>query len=208
MKKTLHILFFSLIVPTLGHELLAQDKTDEKAADEQRTYERLNDQTDVPRGWYSGLITGKWFFLNRDDRSLYGDGWLVGVKFGYDILKYLAIEAQYKASAHNNAPKGAAENPIPETYWGHQLQLMVRGCLPVTKRWTFSLDGGGGIWYSRPNIKPNISEPSRYMASFGLGVQYFTRVRGTVIGIDPAISFLGDMKGPAVQATGYLRYTF
>jgi len=168
----------------------------------------FTDQADVPRGFYLGLTGGYWYFLNDVDRSTYGDAWVTGIKFGYDIFKYLSVEMQYRWSAHQDAQRGVAARTVPGSHWSHQAQLMIRGAYPISRRWTVSVEGGGGLWLTRPNIKPTISQDGRGIGTGGVGVQYFTKIKGIVIGMDPSMSLAQDLEGPIMQVTGYVRYTF
>lgn len=201
-----YVVAFILLLSSLQGFAYAQTTGEEERGGKEEL--RIDDVRDVPRGFYSALNMGYFYFTDESDRSLYGDGWVVGIKFGYDIFKYLAVELLYRTSGHQNAPRGLAEESIPGSHFSHQFQGMIRGNYPISRRWTVSAEAGGGMWVTRPNIKPNIRQDSRGMGSFGLGVQYFTKIRGIVIGLDPSISIAQDLEGPIAQATGYIRYTF
>jgi len=198
---------FSFLVLSLSsNALFAQEVSNERTPSNPEI--SFTDQADVPRGFYMGITGGYWYFLNDEDRSTYGDAWVTGIKFGYDILKYLAVELQYRWSAHQDAQRGVAARTVPGSHWSHQAQLMLRGAYPISRRWTVSLEGGGGLWLTRPNIKPTISQDGRGIGTGGLGVQYFTKIKGVVIGMDPSMSIAQDLAGPILQVTGYVRYTF
>jgi|GEM_PF-3987030 len=168
--------------------------------------ENVIDKRDVPRGFYAGLTTGNVYFLDSQDRQIFKDGWLVGVVAGYDVFKYLTLEGQFKFSGHNSSPKGQAG--IPTSFFAYQTAGVIRGGYPITRRITLFADLGGGVWYTNPNQKAVVGNAYRGMLTGGLGIQYFLKIRGLAMGVDPSLSVIRDMKGPVLQATGYLRYTF
>lgn len=168
--------------------------------------ERFEDRQEVKRGIYFGAMTGEFYFLDSADRARYGDAWLVGMKAGYDVLKYLSVEGRFKFSAHSANPVGLQN--LPPTFVAYQSQLVVRGGYPVFRRLTLFADVGGGLWISSPNILPTIGNAMRPMATFGLGFQYFTKMRGLTVGLEPNIGVIRDLNGPIAQLQGHLRYTF
>lgn len=169
---------------------------------------QIDDRPDVPRGLYAGLSTGQIYFVDSSDRRLYDNAWLVGLKVGYDIFKYLSAEAQFKFSGHNTSPAGQVNQGIPSSFFAYQSLLAVKGGYPVLRRLTVFAEFGGGLWYTSPNQKANVGSQSRGMATAGLGLQYFTKMKGIALGIDPSIGLIQDLSGPVAQMTGYLRYTF
>lgn len=169
----------------------------------------FSDEQDVPRGLYLAMGAGWWYFTGADDRAEYGDAWVTSLKLGYDVFKYLGVELQYKFSGHQNAARGVVAKSSPGSHFSHQMLGVIRGMYPLTRRWTFSLDAGGGLWLTRPNIKPAVTQNGRGIFVGGLGVQYFTKIKGVVIGLDPTMGFItNDIQSPVVQASGYIRYTF
>lgn len=168
--------------------------------------ENVEVQPDVPRGIYTAISTGQFYFLNPVDRSNFKPGWLVGFKAGYDIFKYVSAEGIFRFSFHDSSQTSPSD--IPHSFVGYQLLGNLRGNYPVTRRLTLNGDIGGGVWYTNPNIKPNIGQAARSMFTFGGGVQYFLRMKGLVMGLDPSFGVVRDLEGLVFQMTGYLRYTF
>lgn len=161
---------------------------------------------DVPRGFYAGLTTGRLYFLNENDRQVFEDAWLVGFKLGYDVWKYIGFETQLRFSGINASPQG--ESGVPESFLSYQLIANARGLYPVTRRVSLVGELGGGFWYTAPNQKANVGTQSRGMFVMGTGVQYFLKMKGFAMGIDPSLSAIQDLKGLVLQMTGYVRYTF
>lgn len=157
------------------------------------------------KGFYTGLTSGRLFYTGQD-RSLYRDGWVVGFRAGYDILKYLGIEGQFRFSAHS-ATTGTVLTNIPLSFFNYQVLGALRGAYPITQRLYVQAAAGGGLFLSSPNQNRN-SNNSRGMFYGELGLEYFMRSRGISVGIDPSLSGVKDLKGAIVQATGFLRYTF
>src|SRR4051812_31174409 len=51
-------------------------------------------------GIYAALTTGQLMYSDAD-RGLFEDGWVVGLKAGYDFMKYFGAEAIFKFSGHD-----------------------------------------------------------------------------------------------------------
>ncbi len=159
----------------------------------------------IRQGFYTGLSTGKLYFTGND-RSLYKEGWVVGFKFGYDIMKYLGAEAIYKLSGHTST-SGTAVSTLAKGFFVHQLILQGKGSYPVTQRLHVSLGLGGGLFESSPNFNKN-GDVHRTMFYGELGALYFMRTRGISIGIDPSFAAVRNLNSVVLQATGFVRYTF
>ncbi len=159
----------------------------------------------IRKGFYTGLSTGRLFFTG-DDRSLYRDGWVVGFKAGYDIIKYLGAEVLVKFSGHSSTTGTRLVN-IPLSFFAYQLIGQVRGSYPITNRLYAELGLGGGLFMSDPNQNRN-SSSNRLMFYGEMGFEYFMRSRGISVGLDPSIAVIKDLKSAVIQTTGFLRYTF
>lgn len=171
-------------------------------------FSQIEEQPDVRRGFYTGVSTGSIYFLDESDRRLFKEAWLVGIKAGYDIWKYLAVEAQFKFSGHNTSRAGTANQGIPHSFLTYQGIGLIKVLYPITRRLSVFADVGGGFWHTDPNQKTVIGSATRGMFTGGLGIQYFLRIRGLALGLDPSLSSIRDMNGLVLQTTGYIRYTF
>jgi hypothetical protein len=161
-----------------------------------------------PRGIYLGMSTGQLFFTNSRDRQLYGDSLLIGLKAGYDLFPFLTLEAQTRFSGHKTSQATSTPGGIPTSFLAFQGLGMARALYPLTRRVSLTAELGGGFWYSSPNQRPTTRGAYRAMATGGMGVQYFMRIRGLAMGLDPQLSVIQDLEGPAAQLMAYLRYTF
>jgi len=168
--------------------------------------EAVDDTQDVPRGFYVGMSTGQIYFLNQNDRRVFEDAWVVGLRAGYDLIKYLSIEGQFRFSGHDTSTQG--QSGVPNSFLAYQGLGFLIGNYPVTRRLTLFANAGGGLWYTNPNQKEIVGTAYRGMFTAGLGLQYFLKVKGLAMGLDPSLSIIKDLQGAVLQATGYLRYTF
>jgi hypothetical protein len=157
-------------------------------------------------GLYTSLETGQLFFTGND-RLNYRDGWLVGLKLGYDIWKYTGVEFVTKFSGHDSTVKGKAEGR-PTSFFVYQFLGQLKGAYPLTQR--FHLEGGvgGGIWHSNSSMLPNVGDASKGIFYGEMGCEYFFRTRGMSMGMNPSIGGVQDLKSAVIQLTAFLRYTF
>jgi len=157
-------------------------------------------------GFYSGITTGALFYT-AGDRSLFEDGWVVGFKAGYDFIKYVGVEGMFKFSAHDSR-FGSPAQGTPFSFMVYQYIAQLKGHYPITSRLRIEFGAGGGAFDSHPNQKRTVGDGMRGMGYGEFGVQYFTRIRGLSIGLDPSVAGVQNLKGAVVQATGFVRYTF
>lgn len=157
-------------------------------------------------GFYAAIGTGMFFFTDQD-RSQFADGWVVTLKAGYDFLKYLGVEAQFRTSGHENNIKTSSAGVEP-SFFGYQMMGLVKGAYPITKRLYVGGGVGGGFWYTKPNMKPTVGQANRGMFVGEMNIEYFLRTKGLSIGLDPQVSAIKDLKSMAMQLTGFIRHTF
>lgn len=157
-------------------------------------------------GLYTSLETGQLIFTGND-RLNYKDGWLVGLKLGYDIWKYTGIEFVTKFSGHDSTTRGRAEGR-PASFFVYQILGQLKGAFPLTQR--FHLEGGvgGGLWHSNSSMLPRGGEATKGTFYGELGCEYFFRTRGMSAGVNPSLGGVQGLKSAVVQLTGFFRYTF
>lgn len=157
-------------------------------------------------GFYTSLETGQLFF-SGNDRLNFKDGWLVGLKLGYDIWKYTGIEFVTKFSGHDSTNAGRSSGR-PTSFFVYQFLGQLKGAFPLTQR--FHLEGGvgGGMWTSNKNMFPSGGSATKGIFYGELGCEYFFRTRGISMGINPSVGGVQGLKSAVVQLTGFLRYTF
>ncbi len=158
------------------------------------------------QGFYASLTTGSLYFMGGD-RLDFDDGWLMGLKLGYDVWRYIGLEGQMKMSFHNTSQCRVGAT-IPCSFINYQFIGMLKLNYPITSRLYAGAGAGGGIWYSDPNMKPTVGSNSRSIFSGTASLEYFMRTRGLSIGLDPTLSGVTDLKSVVGEVTGFVRYTF
>lgn len=158
------------------------------------------------QGFYVALTTGQLFF-GKSDRALFKEGWVTGLKFGYDIWKFLGIETLFKFSGHHSTV-GTQTVGVPKSFFVYQAIGQLKGAIPIFRRVFLEIGVGGGLWYTNPNQKTTVGQVNRGMAYGEIGLEYFLRTRGLSIGLDPSLAAVQNLESPVIQATGFLRYTF
>jgi hypothetical protein len=158
----------------------------------------------VREGFYTSLTTGELFFTGND-RLNYRDGWLIGLKAGYDIWKYIGFEGIFKFSGHSTTSSAVSIGQVATSFFVYQMLGQLKGAYPVTQRFHIDAGIGGGLWYSNPRMGTQAGRSEFYGE---LGCEYFFRTRGMSMGIDPSIGAVTNLKSAIVQLTGFFRYTF
>ncbi len=156
-------------------------------------------------GFYAGLSTGKIFFTGSD-RQLYTDAWVVGLKAGYDLFQYFGFELQLKYSAHDTTLL-APSATTPTAFTALQLIGAGKVAYPVLRRLKLGITAGGGFFYSTPSMQ-SIQSQARAMGYGSLDIEYFMRIKGMSIGLDPSIALVQNLQSAIIQTTGFVRYTF
>lgn len=155
-------------------------------------------------GFYTALTTGQLFFTGND-RLNYHDGWLIGMKAGYDLWKYIGFEGIFKFSGHSTTSQAVSSGQIATSFFVYQFLGQLKGSYPLTQRFHIDAGIGGGIWHSSPKMRTQSTRGEFYGE---LGCEYFMRTRGISMGIDPSIGAVTNLKSAVVQLTGFFRYTF
>lgn len=185
MKK--RILIFIVSFLSLNHRLLAEEEFN-----------------DVRRGFYTGVSTGGIYFT-EGDKTDFDNGMIVGVKGGYDLNQWFGAELNLFISGHESAPVAQS---TPPTFFLFQPMILVRGGYNITRRFNLSGVAGAGLFYSTPNMKPNVGSGTRGVFSGGMEMDYHLKSRGLSIGLQPLLSGVTDLRSVVLQFTGHVRYTF
>jgi hypothetical protein len=170
-------------------------------AAEETTYQQIE-----RNGLYTGMTTG-YLYYTGNDRLLYQDNWVVGLKAGYQIFRYVAVEALFKFSAHQ-ANVISPTQGIPNSFFTYQTILQAKGSWHLTDRVRLNVGGGAGFFSTSPNQKSAVGGSMRPMGYGEVGAEYFLKMKGFSLGLDPSIAGVRDLKAPVVQLTGFIRYTF
>ena len=136
-------------------------------------------------------------------------GWGLGVTAGFDITRWLAVEARAVGSTHVTRFEGAPQD-------AELLQLyQLLGALRLSWRYrylAFSANGDGGFLRTSTNVlaTANLNE-KRMSAVFGggLGVEYHTLSRHYAFGIRGSfLQAAGLGHSQLLVTTALMRYTF
>jgi len=157
------------------------------------------------QGLYTALELGGLFFSGFDRE--FSNGWVVGVKAGYDIFRMLGLEGYLRFSGHqsNNWTQTSGVTP---TFFIYQTGALLKFAYPITRRFFVGIGAGGGVFVTRPNHKIGRTSGVHGMASGEGSIEYFTRTRGISFGLSSSISGVETHKSAVIQAATYMRYSF
>jgi len=147
--------------------------------------------------------------LLGDVHSHLTPGWALGLTVGYDLLRWLAIEARGIGSTHTTSFSGRPQD-------GELLQLyQLLGALRVTIHYRhlgFFADGVGGLAYTSTNLLAISGLNERRLSPAfggGLGLDYHTLSRHFSFGVHgTGVLVPGLANSLALVTTAYVRYAF
>ena len=162
------------------------------------------------RGLYVEAEAGAALFVGEARRSL-GPGAALGLRFGYDIFRWVAVQLHATGSSHATDFGGTPQD-------GQLLQLMVgtaelKLTLPVG-RWSVSGTVAGGIGRLSTNLLGTIgfAPPEARLTPLyggGVGLDYHTASRHFSFGLTAGLARLTRVYTSGVLGSAlYLRYTF
>lgn len=167
------------------------------------------DPNKFARGLYTeGEIGAVAFFGPAGDNV--SPGFAIGARLGYDIFRWLALQAHFLGSTHQLSDgAGALSGQLIQTY-----QAVLEGKLTLRFGQT-SLFGEGGIGVARlsTNALYALMVEPKYrvglVAGGGAGVDYHSLSRHFSIGIRGDFLVMSNLSSSQeLMATTYLRYTF
>ncbi|HEX3698536.1 MAG TPA: adventurous gliding motility protein CglE [Polyangia bacterium] len=166
------------------------------------------DPAKFAHGLYTeGEIGALMFFGNA--REWIGPGFALGGRVGYDLTRWLAVQAHAIGSTHETRFDGMPQaGQIIQLYQGTaELKVTVR----IVQTSIF-VEGGGGVARLSTNILETVGgsdQRNGLTAGGGAGVDYHSLSRHFSLGLRAGYFWLRDIKGSEqVTATTYLRYTF
>lgn len=136
-------------------------------------------------------------------------GFAIGAHLGYDVFRWLALQARFLGSTHQIADGNVLAGQLLQTY-----QATIEGKLT----WRFgqtSIFGEGGVGLARlsTNALYALMVEPRYRVGFtaggGAGADYHSLSRHFSIGVRGDYLLMTNLSGSQeLMATTYLRYTF
>jgi hypothetical protein len=137
-------------------------------------------------------------------------GWGLGLKVGYDLTKWLAVEARGMGSTHvTDFPDAPQDGELMQLYH-------LSGALKLSLRYRYlavSIDGGAGIVRTSTNILttvPGLGDRQISLAyGGGLSVEYHTLSRHFAFGVHVAFFQIPTIgQSHTLLSTALMRYTF
>jgi hypothetical protein len=200
LRRTLTTLGFLLLMP--AGEALAQI-TNEPVSP-------YPDPDKFARGIYGEAEVGTLLFVG-DAGSSVGPGAVVGVRLGYDVFRWVALQVHVAGSTHTTTFRDMPQSgQILQFYQGSaELKLTMR-----FNRVAASAMGGAGLALISSNLlgttgltEPDVQNTLVYLG--GLGADYHTMSRHFSFGLAATFAKYQRLRTTgAIAATAYVRYTF
>jgi hypothetical protein len=165
------------------------------------------DPAKFARGLYTEGEIGAVAFLGRA-RADVGVGFAIGTRLGYDLARWLAVQARLLGSTHETKGDGPLSGQLLQTYQG---MLEAKATLRFSQLSLF-VEGGLGFARMSTNILYALGL-ARYRTGFtaggGGGNDYHTLSRHFSVGLRGGFYWLREVNGSQdLIITSYLRYTF
>ena len=168
------------------------------------------DPSKFSRGLYAEAEAGAQVFLGEARRPL-GPGVAIGVRLGYELLRWVAVQVHALAATHEtDFGTGPQSDQLLQTLQGTgELKLAI----PLGQ-WSAFAFGGGGMARLSTNLlgTAGLTDPDvrhSVMYGGGAGADYHTRSRHFSFGLNAAFWKLPRLNTTgAATGTVYLRYTF
>lgn len=161
------------------------------------------------RGWFTDAEVGA--FVPLGEAKAMGTGVGVGARFGYDLLRFVAVQVHGFGSTHRTRFESAPQSgQLLQLY---QLSAELKLTLPIQQVSLFAF-GGGGFAVLSTNIlgTTNLTQPDETTGVLflgGGGLDYHPLSRHFSFGLQGGFAKLKQLKAPGgILATTYLRYTF
>ena len=161
------------------------------------------------RGIYGEAEVGTMLFVGDAGSSL-GPGAVIGVRLGYDVFRWVALQVHAAGSTHTTSFPGMPQSgQILQLYQGTgELKLTVR-----FGRVSASAMGGAGLARLSSNLlgTTGLTEPdvqNTLVMLGGLGADYHTMSRHFSFGLSSSFAKYQRLNTTgAISATAYVRYT-
>lgn len=159
-------------------------------------------------GAYTGGELGAVMLLGPV-RSHLRPGWGLGLAAGYDLTRWLAVEARAVGSTHlTRFPSAPQDGELLQLY-----QLLAAVRLSLRYRYlALSLNGDGGFLHTSTNVLASASLDAERTAPVfggGLGLEYHTLSRHFAFGVRGSfLAARGLAQSRLLTTTALLRYTF
>jgi hypothetical protein len=165
------------------------------------------DPAKFAHGLYTEGEVGAVAFFGKASDAV-GPGFAIGGRLGYDVLRFLAVEARLLGSTHETRGDSLVAGQLLQTY---QAMVEAKATLRFTQTSLFA-EGGVGAARMSSNLLYALGL-AKYRTGFtaggGGGVDYHSLSRHFSIGVRAEFFWLRDVSASRdLIATTYLRYTF
>lgn len=166
------------------------------------------DPAKFAHGLYTEGEFGGLKFLGRAGDEL-GVGFAVGARVGYDLTRFIAVQAHLMGSTHQSQGDSPIAGQLLQMYQG-----TIEGKLTLRfVQWSLFVEGGAGAARMSSNLLWARGMLARYRTGLttggGGGLDYHFLSRHFSVGLRAAYYVLGDVTSSQnVTTTIYLRYTF
>jgi hypothetical protein len=168
---------------------------------------RFPDSKKFSRGFFASGELGALVFLG-DGGKYAGPGALFGVRLGYDLFRFLALETHFFGAASSATLPAPTIDQSFQTYlYSAEVRLSAQ-----IRRVALFAEGGAGLVQISSNVLDAVGITEGKKFSLGVvaggGIDYHTLNRHFSFGLDGDYLWLANFsKTNALSVSGYLRYT-
>lgn len=173
---------------------------------------------EIERGFFFEARGGFWGVINppalASGFSEFSAGQAIGLDMGFDIGDRVSPSIFLLASANRMSSKytglsttGAASGDFGAMTPGAAVKVRLVGISDsqdVQRTWIYLRAGGGVVFYSPASLLPNID----VLITAGPGIEYFTRLRHFVIGLEANFNFMALTQSVGFSILPTVKYAF
>lgn len=173
---------------------------------------------EIERGFFFEARGGFWGVLNppvlAGGRTYFSAGQAIGLDMGFDIGERISPSIFLLASANRMlsdytglSTTGAASGDFGAMTPGAAVKVRLVGfsdAQDVQRTWLYVRGGAGVVFYSPSSLLPGID----VMITAGPGIEYFTRLRHFVIGLEANFNFMALTQSMGFSILPTVKYAF
>lgn len=173
---------------------------------------------EIERGFFFEARGGFWGVINPPSlaggRSYFSAGQAIGLDMGFDIGERISPSIFLLASANRMlsdytglSTTGAASGDFGAMTPGAAVKVRLVGftdAQEVQRTWIYVRAGAGVVFYSPASLLPGID----VMITAGPGIEYFTRLRHFVIGLEANFNFMALTQSMGFSVLPTVKYAF
>lgn len=166
---------------------------------------KFPDPKKFARGFFASGELGATTYFGRLGKAV-DPGFTFGIRTGYDVLRFLAIEARVGgASSTASTPPPVSGQTVQMFFYGGD----VRFSLPI-RQWSLAAEGGAALAQLSSNVLATvgITKKLSVAAIAGINIDYHTLNRHFSVGVAADYLYLHSFaQAHSLQTTFYMRYT-